>query len=410
MTPEELAKAQKEAADRLKAEAATAAKEAGKEAADTAVKEVKETADTAATDARKALDEIDKIALVMARVKSDDLDMQDGGLGTIRKALEDNKDKFAEFKASGKGRSPLSLEVKAIITTGAGSLTQQGTNGVILPQRLAGIVTQPERPEHVRDFLATSGTTSNLITYVREGSYTDGAAVVAEGGLKQQSDLALETKFAPVVKIATHFKVSEEALSDMPQLLGYITQRGQAKLMLVEDAQLLNGSGTSGNINGLRTQATAFAAGPLAAKVAQANQLDALRAAIAQVRRIEYTPSGIMMHPDDVAAMELTKATDGQYLLPTLLTGQAPTIGRVRIMETTLIGAGNFLVGDFSANAAQLFVREGITVRVYDQNEDDAIHNLVTIVIEERLALCVYRPEALVKGDFATAQAALLKA
>ena len=43
----------------------------------------------------------------------------------------------------------------------------------------------------------------------------------------------------------------------------------------------------------------------------------------------------------------------------------------------------------------------------HDQHANNAIYNLVTVVIEERLALVVKRTDAFIYGDFSDAAAAL---
>jgi hypothetical protein len=50
-----------------------------------------------------------------------------------------------------------------------------------------------------------------------------------------------------------------------------------------------------------------------------------------------------------------------------------------------------------------LFDREGVNVRFYDQDQDNAVRNLVTVVIEGRVALPTYLPGAGRYGNFATA-------
>jgi hypothetical protein len=42
-------------------------------------------------------------------------------------------------------------------------------------------------------------------------------------------------------------------------------------------------------------------------------------------------------------------------------------------------------------------------IRFFDQDRDNAIKNMVTIVIEERLALPIYYTDGLVKGTFSAA-------
>ena len=57
-----------------------------------------------------------------------------------------------------------------------------------------------------------------------------------------------------------------------------------------------------------------------------------------------------------------------------------------------------FLIGAFDL-AAQIFDRQDATVEVSTEDADNFQKNKVTIRAEERLALAVYRPEALVYGD-----------
>jgi HK97 family phage major capsid protein len=61
------------------------------------------------------------------------------------------------------------------------------------------------------------------------------------------------------------------------------------------------------------------------------------------------------------------------------------------------MAAGTFLVGAFAGHA-QILDREDVTVQVATQNEDDFIKNMLTILVEERLALAVYVAAAFEKG------------
>ena len=65
------------------------------------------------------------------------------------------------------------------------------------------------------------------------------------------------------------------------------------------------------------------------------------------------------------------------------------------------MGAGDFLVGVFGGGlAVQGWDREDVSVTVATQDQDDFIKNMVKILVEERVALTVYRPAAFVAGDF----------
>ena len=60
---------------------------------------------------------------------------------------------------------------------------------------------------------------------------------------------------------------------------------------------------------------------------------------------------------------------------------------------------GEFLVGAFGL-AAQIFDREEASVMISSEDQDNFVKNKVTILAEERLALAVKRPQALVHGTF----------
>ena len=76
-----------------------------------------------------------------------------------------------------------------------------------------------------------------------------------------------------------------------------------------------------------------------------------------------------------------------------------PTLWGKPIVATQAMSEGDFLVGAFS-QAAQIWDREDANVTISNSNEDDFIKNMVTILCEERVGLTVYRPDALVAGDF----------
>lgn len=277
------------------------------------------------------------------------------------------------------------------------------TGEVVPPTRVPGIVVDPERPTHVRDFIATATTDSNTVYYVRETDFEDNTATRAEGIAKPQSDFELSQLEAPVRKIATFVRMSTEMLNDTPGLVGYLSARLPKKLRLEEDAQILYGNGNAPNLEGITEVATAYVDTLADADV---NRFDVLVKAISQARVNEYNPNYIMINTADWYNMLLTKDKDGGYVFPesARFGGVAPRIAGVPIVATTAITAGDFLVGDF-AQGVQLFDRLQANIRFFEQDADNATKNLVTVVAEERLALPIYRPTAFIYGNFATALA-----
>ena len=60
------------------------------------------------------------------------------------------------------------------------------------------------------------------------------------------------------------------------------------------------------------------------------------------------------------------------------------------VVVTTAIAEGTALVGAFKLGG-QVFYRQGVMVESTNTNENDFVYNRVTIRVEERLALCIYR-------------------
>jgi hypothetical protein len=74
------------------------------------------------------------------------------------------------------------------------------------------------------------------------------------------------------------------------------------------------------------------------------------------------------------------------------------------VAVTPAIVANTALVGAFKT-AAQVFRKGGIRVEASNSHQDYFIKNLVAIRAEERLALAVYRPQAIGKVTGLTGQA-----
>lgn len=264
---------------------------------------------------------------------------------------------------------------------------------------IAPMVRPQDRPTSIRDLLPVGQTQSNLIWYAKENVFTNAAAIVQdaslgtrEGVTKPESSLTFTSAQAIVETIAHWIPASRQVLDDAPMLQSYIDDRLRYGLKDIEDYQLLNGNGTTGQLNGLMTQATAYNRGATGDTA-----LDTLRKAILQARLAEFDVDGIVLHPADWAEIELLKDGENRYLIgdPRNVLGQR-VWGR-RVVDTTQQTEGSFLVGAFM-RGAQLWDRMQITVEVARQHANFFIQNLVAILCEERIALTVYRPLAFVKG------------
>jgi HK97 family phage major capsid protein len=320
---------------------------------------------------------------------------------TFKSALSEAIENGAiESIAKGNSRSA-SFQVKADMTVGA-----DFTGEVIPADRVAGYKYDPTRPIHIRQLLSLGSTQSDVVRFVKESGYSNGAAPTAEGVTLTQSDFDMTASDANVRKIGTYFRISEEMLADTPQLTSYISARAPEKLLEVEDTQILSGDGTGANLSGIIGDAADFAAGSLAGTVESANEFDVIVASLNQLALANYNADTILLNPSDFHKILLLKDTTNNYLKDQVYGGLQPSFMGVKVILNTAISAGTFLIGNFSVGT-QLWVRDGVNVEFFREDGTNVRDGFVTVRVSERVALTNYLPNAFVNGTFTVAKAAL---
>lgn len=287
------------------------------------------------------------------------------------------------------------------------ALTNSGVTGAALNFPGTQVLVQPLAPLlrrlTVRDLLAQGKISKAVLFYLQETGFTNNAAPVSEGSLKPKSDLTFALITDPVRTLAHLFDISLQMLDDIDFIQSYIQTRGMYGLKLVEENQLLMGSGTGQNLLGLYTQATAYnLALDLTVNPATATDIDKIRLAMLQVELAFAQTTGMILHPTDWAGIELTKDLQNRYIFANPQQTTTGTLWGRPVVSTQAMTQGKFLVGDFEQHA-QIFDRQDANIAISYENKDNFERNMATIRIEERLALAVYRPEAFVKGTLESA-------
>ena len=305
-----------------------------------------------------------------------------------------NSESYNSFRAQTTPRGRVDMTFNAAITS-VTTDTDGAAGDLVTSTRLPGIIAPPQRRLTVRDLLSQGRMDGHPLEYVKETGFTNSAAPVAEGAKKPESSLKFDMVSTTAKVIAHYVKASRQILDDASQLASYIDSRLRYGLAYVEEQQLLNGNGTGQNLLGIIPQATAYAA-PFT--VSGGTNIDSLRLAMLQVQLAEYPASGIVLNPIDWARIELTKDSEGRYIIGNPQGNIGPTLWGLPVVATQALASDKFLVGAFQLGA-QVFDRWQARVEIATENEDDFVKNMVTILAEERLALAVYRPEAFVYGD-----------
>jgi len=250
-------------------------------------------------------------------------------------------------------------------------------------------------------------TSSKFVTYIQQTSQPS-AAWVAEAVAKTEYEEKYTEISKEVKKVAGMVKVSKEMLADLSFVQNEINNDLVQGVLTTMDNAILNGTGVGADLEGILTFAQNFSAGTFANTIISANILDVIRVAMSQIEAAKFVPTHVVLNPVDVAKMQLTKTTQGEYTTPIFYPSAngEMRVANLVVVSTTFMTAGTFLVGDMSK--ANLRMRENVNIQVGYVN-DDFQRNMVSILAEARAVHYIKLNDvnAFVKGTISTAIAAL---
>lgn len=337
--------------------------------------------------------------------------------------------------------------VDASGTTNQGALSGYflgGTAGpFVAPEFIPQIVDLRFYQNVIADLIPSYACESPVVTYVREATWTNNAAAVAEGATKPTSTHSFQRYTVQVGKIANLERVTDELIQDAGLVWSLIQQRLVQGVQRKEEIELVAGSGYPG-VGGLLSFAGSFqqpqtvsaitslvfpAAGTpgigagtdtvasvtpgrnVAYTIASAQAgmviAEGLLQAITDIRvKTFFEPDAIVMNPYDYLTVRLAKDLNDQYFGGAMFGRdygqtqfeQTPQANNVfglwgkKVVTTPAMPQGLALVGDF-AGWARILRRGGLRVDMTNTNGTDFEQNLWTARAEERIGLMVERPE-----------------
>ena len=164
---------------------------------------------------------------------------------------------------------------------------------------------------------------------------------------------------------------------------------------------MLFGSGASGHLSGIYSQATVMSTAN--ANTATDNFADTIGEAIGQLADVDVEADGIILNQRDWLTLRRTKTTgtalNGSYIFGDPLSDLTPRLWGLPVVATNSMTRGQFLVGGFRANCA-LYDRQSATVEISREHSDFFVRNLAAILVEQREAMVCYRPTAFLSGGF----------
>lgn len=284
---------------------------------------------------------------------------------------------------------------------------KKAANTTIVAPQIADVdrtASPVKRGRRVADLFGAATISGNAVTYYVNGAVEGDADVVAQGAKKPQ----ISTSFTPVTKalskVAAFVKETSEILEDAPFLASTVEDIIRYKLIAAENTTVVTAvNGTSG------IQSVTYTDGQ---HTGDADSLaDAILLAKSKIAdATDYEADCVIINPQDMFALRTAKDSNLQYIGGGYFTGAygngeyvAPaTIWGLPVFESSSVTAGQPLVAAGKLGI-KVYRKGDINVKLYDQNEDDALYNIITILGEERLLVAVKEPKGVVKVSKATA-------
>lgn len=323
----------------------------------------------------------------------------------LRENLSKNLDSLKQLKDGREGG--FQFVVKAV-----GDMTSANISGGNVPveDRIMGLNVLPSRRVTLLDVMSPRSTSSNIVSWVYQANKDGQAGQTAEGVLKNQIDFDLVVANESVKKTTAFIKVTTEMLDDIDFIQSEIEAELMKELLKAVELGAYSGAGTGTALNGVYTTASAFTGAGFLGAVDNANIIDVLVASVNQIEVAEHeSPNYAFLNPTVVNQLKMEKvsSTDKRYIERLSQIGDSLMLdGTTRIIKTTLVGADEFLIGDFTK--AILVQKDGIKMDI-GLSGDDFEKNFRTILAEWRGAVVVKNNDrtAFVKGVISTAKALL---
>lgn len=288
------------------------------------------------------------------------------------------------------------VEVRTLVTgassTSAGAFVITDRKPIVDP----GTFYQPLT---LLDLLTMGTTDGDTVDYVREGTHTSNAAVVAEAtatgdssGSAPESAMALSIVTENVKSIKHWIPTTRRALQDASQmrtLIDTFLRYGVAKKL---EQQVLSGDGTGENFTGLHN---------MSGITQQAFDTDIVTTTRKGRTKVKVTgratPTGYLMHPNDWEDFDLLQDNEARYLYggPSMM--GAPRLWGLPVVECEAQTEGQAAVTQWDMGV--VWDRMQTTIFTSTDHQDFFVRGLVAILAEMRAAFTFVRPAAFVEID-----------
>ena len=180
---------------------------------------------------------------------------------------------------------------------------------------------------------------------------------VAEGAAKPETTFAFALKTATVATLAHWTKITEQLAADAPAVSAFINAKMLYGLQYKVDRELVVGQGGN-SLSGLLNSGNYTDYSSAVTVPTGATLIDFALLIKTKLEELAYAPRYLVLNPADWAALALLKDAQKRYLLGGPATVAEKTLWGLKVITTSAMTSGKFLMADF-----------GLGATIYDRQE-----------------------------------------
>lgn len=343
--------------------------------------------------------------------------------------VKENAEEIAKIQKSGAGNLELIFKhdgelakIENGVTKAATTVSTGNTSNVSVPNALGAQIAPPAnanlREIMILDACTTINTSQAQLAYTETVPKDGDSAYTAEGTAKPQIDFNTVTRFATVYKPAAWTELTEEIVTDIPQIQQIAEDLLFRKHNLKKAKAILNGDGTGANPTGATVIGRTFVAGSMALAVSNPNIVDVINACRTDIAMTHnftdetpYMANYVALNPVDFYIQLLAvKDGFGRPLYPDAQFMQSINLPNgVTIIQDEAVAVGKILVADMKKMNISNYVPYSVRIGWIN---DNFITNKFCIVGESRHHQFVknFDKKAFIYDTIATIKTAITKA
>ncbi len=292
-------------------------------------------------------------------------------------------EKSAEIKDALSSNKKFELAIKA--QQNPSDIGTRTDYAVFLPNT----VFKPVRATRIIDLFRRVPVSTEYVKYREEDTVTRDAKVVVNCATStSNTKKTWVTRTVQIQKIRDFVDVCLDMIDDYSFVASEVEQLVNQSVKLKEDSEILLGSG---NILSIDTIASEFdpanVLAPYTGEFQSATLAELTAAMKAQIytfgQENSWNADTIVMNYNDYVKFMHQKNSEGDYLLPNFVMSGDGILNGMRIVTSPLVVANTLYV--FDSTKGEILDRQGATLEMSYENNDNFEHEIVTLKVVERI-------------------------